>query len=711
MSLSISASTGLWPASRPGPGRSPALSRRRLAAILEGLGLWLAMLLLLAAQSLVAEAAPGAESEVGVGELHFVGAAGPANLLATEYDVTVSGLIADTQLSQRFENTSRDWQEAVYTFPLPERASVYSLILRAGERVIEGRIQARESARQDYQQARDEGRQAARVEQQRANLFTTRVANIPPGEAVSVSIRYQQAVSYRSGRFELRLPTTLTPRYMPGQAMDPGVSQEWHGGWARPTTEVPDADAISPATVRPEDLGSGSHRARVSLSLHAGLPIARVTSPSHALASTWDGDRVLVTPRDGDIAMDRDLVVQWEPVRGEEPSAAVFHEHWRGQDYLMTLLVPGMAGAARLERELIFVIDTSGSMAGTSIEQARAALLAGLDTLAPGDRFNVIQFSSSTRRLFPAPVAASPGNRDRARRYVSRLHADGGTEMAPALAAALAGEGDTDASAERVRQVVFITDGAVGNEDALFAQIRRQLGHSRLFTVAIGSAPNLHFMREAARYGRGTHTAVSHQADLVRPLAELFTRMQAPVLTGLASRWPDDRGVEAYPARPGDLFAGEPLLQVVRGQPAGGSVTLSGTRAGGEPWRATLALDQAAPSKGLHRHWARKKIDSLLDQSLLGGTGEDVEAQVTALALEHQLVTRYTSFVALDTTPLRTRDELLAAAAVPTLLPSGSTQGMLRYPQTATPAALLMLLGLPGLVTGLLWLWRRRLAR
>ena len=715
MSFAVSARPGLSSTSSETSVRRPCrrLRKPRVTAWVEGIGLWLAILLMLSVQSVVAEASPGEGGQGTAGQLHFIGSARSAIPLATDYQVTVSGLIADTELRQSFENTSRDWQEAVYTFPLPQNASVYSMTLTAGERVIKGRVQPREAARQQYQQARDEGRQAARVDQQRPNLFTTRLANIPPGEAVSVVIRYQQAVRYDAGEFELRLPTTLTPRYMPGAALAGEQRQEWHGGWARPTTSVPDADAISPMTVPPEDVAPGSHRASVRLTLNAGLPIASVTSPGHALISSWDGDTVSVTPQSGAITMDRDLVVRWSPVRGQTPSAAVFHERWQGEDYLLAMLVPGLAGNEALPRELVFVIDTSGSMAGASIGQARSALLAGLDTLAPGDRFNVIQFSDRTRHLFSAPVMASPANLDRARHYVRQLEADGGTEMAPALAAALA-TADTSGSADtRVRQVVFITDGAVGNEAALFGQIRRQLGNSRLFTVAIGSAPNMHFMREAARFGRGTYTAIDHQADLAAPLAELFGKMRAPVLTQLTSAWPGGDSAEAYPARPGDLFAGEPLVQVVRGQAMEGQLVLSGRVAGGEAWRADLPLDKAAPGVGLHRFWAREKINGLLDRQVTGAgehPGEAVEAEVTELALAHQLVTRYTSFVALETSPARTPEEPLLASAVPTLLPNGSTAGMLRYPQTATPAALLMLLGLPGLLTGLVLVWRRRVS-
>ncbi|MDX1802318.1 MAG: VIT domain-containing protein, partial [Marinobacter sp.] len=355
----------------------------RRKAFLEGVSLWLAVLLFLAIQPLYAQAGEAAD---GTGTLRYLDASGQrpvtATLLHTDYRVTVSGLIADTRLKQTFENTSQQWREGVYVFPLPEHASVYALTMTTGDRVIRGEVRPRQEAKARYEAARDKGQQAARVDQQRPNLFTTHLANIPPGEAVTVELSYQQAVRYQSGQFELRLPTTLTPRYMPGESVaDPDRPVQWQAGWARPTSAVPDADAISPFTVKPDDVGARSHRATIELTLNAGLPIGQVTSPSHELTSTWHGDQVSVVPRDGDILMDRDLVVRWSPVRGATPSAAVFHENWQGDDYLLTLLVPGLASQAHLPRELVFVIDTSGSMAGASIRQARASLLRGLATL------------------------------------------------------------------------------------------------------------------------------------------------------------------------------------------------------------------------------------------------------------------------------------------------------------------------------------------
>lgn len=689
----------------------PRLNTPRVKRCCEGVSLWLAVMLLLFVHPLYAEAAAGAE---GTGMLEFVDDdgryQGQATLLNTDYQVRVSGLIADTRLTQSFKNTSQQWREGVFVFPLPEKASVYGMTLHVGERRIVGEIREKQQAKQRYEAAKKAGKSVARVDQQRPNLFTTYLANIPPGETVTVELNYQETVRYQSGEFELRLPTTLTPRYMPGAPLAQTPS-EWQGGWARPTTRVPDADAISPFTVRPQDVGDHSHRAMVSLEIRAGLPLAEVTSPSHRLRSRWDGDRVLVAPEQGKLVMDQDVVVRWAPIRGQAPSAAVFHEHWQGEDYLLALLVPGLSPDQNLPRELVFVIDTSGSMAGQSIGQARAALLQGLATLAPGDRFNIIQFNSQTHALFMQAVAANGRNLARARRYVEGLSAEGGTEMAPALSVALADGPVAEAGGDQhVRQVVFITDGAVGNEAALFDQIQRQLGDRRLFTVGIGSAPNLHFMREAARFGRGTYTTIHDTAAVAGGLADLFSKMQAPVLTDIGVDLSQTTGrAEIYPARPGDLFAGEPLVQVIRGASGEGSLGLSGRLSDGSRWQTSLDLSRAAPGKGLHRHWGREKIDSLMDQGLSGAVEDDGRQQVLELALSHQLITRFTSFVAVDHTPVRETSEPLVTGQVPTLLPAGSSHTLLRYPQTATLSPLLTALGLLGLMlSAAAWVLQRR---
>lgn len=706
------------------PTQSPAPAAASQAARgIRNTGLWLIVLCFLGSYSPLSHGSEDSAPPEGTGAFHFLDNAGqreaPATLLKTDYRVRVSGLMADTRLRQRFENTSQHWREGVFVFPLPENASVHALTMTAGERVIVGEIQERQEAKRQYDQARKEGRQVARVDQERPNLFTTRLANIPPGESVSIELHYQQTVRYQSGHFELRLPTTLTPRYMPGKPQPLGTDSaeehqgpaDWHQGWARPTQSVPDAHRISPHTVLPGDLAPGSHRAQVHLTLKAGLPIGAVTSPSHALNTAWNGETVTVTPQAESLLMDQDLVVRWAPVRGQTPSAAVFHERWQGEDYLMALLVPGLESRSTLPRELIFVIDTSGSMGGDRVRQARKALLRGLETLSPGDTFNVIQFNSETRTLYPQPQAVNARTLARARQYVRGLNAEGGTVMAPALEQALTTAAKNPSNknpSEQVRQVLFITDGAVGNEAELYQQIRAGLAHSRLFTVGIGAAPNMHFLREAARFGRGSYTAITDTADLSGQLDELLGKMQSPVLTDLRATWPGVASKQVFPARPGDLFQGEPMIQVARGAKAKGELTLTGRLPDGASWQRTLPLDQAAAAQGLHRHWAREKIDSLTDQRLAGADPDVTQAAITHLGLRHQLLTAYTSFVAIDRTPVRPEDAALHTGGIPTLLPRDNGPGLLRYPRTATRSGLYMSLGALGLILCLALLWRPR---
>ncbi len=243
---------------------------------------------------------------------------------------------------------------------------------------------------------------------------------------------------------------------------------------------------------------------------------------------------------DGPVPADRDFELHWTPDVGRAPGAAVFVEPKDGKTYALVMLVPNAPDASlpRMPREATYIIDTSGSMAGTSIVQAKAALLYALDRLAPGDRFNVIEFNSRARPLFDVPMPVDPATLGRARSFVSGLKADGGTEMREALTLALRApkvEGF-------VRQIVFLTDGAVGNENELFALIRERLDDRRLFTVGIGSAPNSHFMTKAAQFGRGTFTYIGDTREVQEKMAALFRKLESPVLTDVVDRLALARG-------------------------------------------------------------------------------------------------------------------------------------------------------------------------
>jgi Ca-activated chloride channel family protein len=321
--------------------------------------------------------------------------------------------------------------------------------------------------------------------------------------------------------------------------------------------------------------------------------------------------------------------------------------------------------AARLPREVVFIIDTSGSMGGDSIIQACKALTDALTRLHPEDWFNVIEFNSRHRSFAPESQPAVPSAIDRATSWVSSLKANGGTNMMPALMAALTAE----PAPPPVRQVVFITDGCVGNEDMLLRAIEQELNETRLFTVGIGSAPNAHFMERAAAFGRGTSTFISAPSEVAGRMAALFGAIEQPMLTDVDVRWPDP-GAISWPERLPDVYAGEPVIVVAELAMADGTVEISGVRAD-SPWSTSVPLRVGDQRAGIDRYWARRAIADLMDRQTRGAGEKETREAVVDLALRHGLVSRYTSLVAVDVAPSRPDDESLHSGRVPANLPKG----------------------------------------
>ena len=608
-----------------------------------------------------------------------------APLLSTDVTIHVAGPVARARVVQTFRNTQNDWYEGVYVFPLPENGAVDRLHLRVGERVIEGETKERGAARAVYGEARATGRRAALLDQERPNIFTTQVANIGPQETVIVELEYQHVLRYDGGRFSLRFPMVVGPRYIPPAA--------------KPML-VADAHRITPPVMRPGTEHGRTNPVSLRVVLDAGVPLAAVESPYHRVTVHEPSpERREVALADGEVPADRDFELAWVPRLHERPQAAWFTEEKDGRHYGVLMVLPPAAAAAsaHLPREVVFVLDTSGSMSGASIRQAKEALRLALERLQPEDRFDIIEFNSSACALFGGARDATRENVRRAVRWVSSLDARGGTEMAAALQLALNGR----ETVERVRQVIFLTDGAVGNEEALFGLLRERLGDSRLFTVGIGSAPNSHFMTGAARLGRGTFTYIGRIEEVGARMGELFAKLESPVLKGLEARWPEGSQVEAWPARLPDLYAGEPLLLVASMSKLEGEVHLSGQR-DGRLWEARVPLASGAGAHGMGGLWAREKVAALMASLRDGAAEAEVRARVIDVATAHRLVTRYTSFVAVDKTPVRPMDERLKTAAVPTLLPAGWEYDKVfgELPQGSTGSRFALVLGLAALLLG-----------
>jgi Ca-activated chloride channel family protein len=673
-----------------------------------------AALLVFAALKAQLAAAADFPSDVGAGTLLFQTADGGfdnAAPLSTDLRVSVAGVVARVHVAQRFRNPGASFVEAVYVLPLPDDAAVDRLLMQIGERIVEGEIHERAQAERIYATARAAGQRTSLVRQTSANLFTTAVANIPPGESIDITIEYLQTARYDAGEFSLRIPMTLTPRYgAPDtpEAIDALLSPALpepvvtiDSVMAAAVSSTPRHEATVHAVLTPgmplEAIGARGHDMRVARWRDQGWSAGQAKPSGGSATAAAAG--VLVRPPPAEVyvlatvaprvPMDRDVVIAWRPQVGVAPAVAALTETHGDTTYaLLMILPPASAHVNRSQpREQILVIDTSGSMGGESIVQAKAALTDALGRLTSADRFNVIQFNSYTSRLFSDPVPFTRENYALALRYVDGLVANGGTEIATAIHVALR----QPLTPGYLRQVVFVTDGAVGSETTVFQTIEHNLGDARLFTIGIGSAPNSYFMRKAAPFGRGSYTHSGAPNEVGAKLLAVFATLAPVALRAVLVDWPE--AVELYPHEIPDVYAGEPLV-VVASYPAMPDRPLHTTafgRAAGLPWKQTVA---GVPSElpGISTLWARRKIEHLIDSRVAGTDETLIRKLVVDTALEHHLVSPYTSLVAVDKTPVRPTAAPLERRDVANAPPAGA-QWQAALPRTATPAPLLRLLG------------------
>ena len=595
-----------------------------------------------------------------------------ATRLGIDVDLVVSGPTIRARVTQIFRNPTQDWVEATYVYPLPPGGAVDTLKMVVGDRVVIGEIKERQQARIIYQRARANGQKAALTEQERPNIFTNSVANIGPGETVLVQIEYQEPVHQSGNEFSLRVPMVVGPRYNPAPIVQSADLRSDGNGWGTASTDpVPDRARISPAVLDPAEHARVNPTA-ITVRLQAGFALGEIKSHHHPVRiESPDSSTRVIHLAEGLVPADRDFELSWKPAAEKAPSVGLFREHVGDADYLLAFVTPPTVEKAAqkpLPREVIFVIDNSGSMGGTSIIQAKASLLYALGRLQPSDRFNVIRFDHTMDVLFPNSVPADREHVGTATSFVGNLHAAGGTEMVPAMRAALTDQADSEANT--VRQVVFLTDGAIGNEQQLFETISAMRGRSRVFMVGIGSAPNTFLMTRTAELGRGAFTHIGSVEQVEERMRGLFAKLENPAVTGLSAKF-SEANADMTPAAIPDLYRDEPLVLATKLDKLSGSVEIRG-RIGDRPWVVTLPLANAAEGKGLSKLWARRKIDDAeVARTTREATPEEADKTILALALRHQLVTRLTSLVAVDKTPSRPEGETLKLSELPLNLPAG----------------------------------------
>ncbi|QSX35046.1 marine proteobacterial sortase target protein [Shewanella avicenniae] len=642
--------------------------------------------------------------------------------LTTQVAMNITGWTNRVSVTQRYTNVSQDWLHGRYLFPLPENAAVDSLRMKIGERLIEGQIHPKQQAREIYEQAKQAGKQASLLSQQRPNLFTSEVANLAPGETIEVTFSYQQQVDYRDGALSVRFPMTYTPRYLPNADTAQGQAA---------LAEI-SSPMLVPASASNSEDSTEAASVSINVSLDAGMALASAGSSSHQMTLfSSNGTREQLRLETPAVA-DRDFIFDWQPANGAAPQAVLFSQQGQThasqnpfaamasepsttvsapstaqQDYSLLMLMPPQAKPRHeVRRELVLVVDKSGSMSGASMQQAKDAVRFALTSLQPQDTFNVLAFSSDVSALSRQSLPATAANIGRAQQFVLNLDADGGTNIAAALELALPAVQENQSDV--LRQVIFMTDGAVGNEQELFDFIAARLGDSRLFTVGIGSAPNAYFMKRAAAVGRGTFTYIGNTQEVASKTVALLNKIAAPVVTDVQIHNEDGTVPDYWPARIPDLYLGEPVVVSLK-QAAGRhqALTISGN-VDGQFWQQQLSLTPRQQDSGLDLLWARAQIGAL-ELSQDGSNRERIKQQVTALALKYHLVSTYTSLVAVDVTPVNPDAEQSLTADIASRMPAGWVKPMGVMPQTGTNSRLWLLMGcvLALLAWGLMWLSRR----
>lgn len=587
----------------------------------------------------------GQDVALGEGALEAADAAGPARPFVLEHTrvvAEVSGFVSAVTVTQEFKNPFPRPVEAVYVFPLPDDAAVDEMTLTAGSRVIRATIQKRGDARRMYEAAKAQGRRAALLDQERPNLFTQSVANLLPGEKVKVTLRYVAPLRYDDGAYTFNFPMTVAPRYVPGAAL-PGESQG--SGTSPDTTRVLDASRITPPVERTgRDIS-------VEVRLDAGAPIEALWSVSHRLFADRPGPgRAVVTLDGADRIPNKDLVLRWS-VSGPQKRAAVLSTGGRGGTFaLMLNPEANVADAAVTPKELVFVIDTSGSMSGAPLVAAKRAMALAMQQMNPRDTFMLIDFADRASSFHDTPLAATEANVERALHYLAALPSSGGTNQLEGLRRALARPEDP----ERLRVVLLMTDGLIGDEREIFAETQRLLGHARVFGFGIGSSVNHYLLSRLSELGRGFYQYVRTDEDPREAVERYVRRIAKPLMTDVTIDWGGLQVFDVLPRAVPDLFDAQPLIVLGRvREPGTGVVTLRG-RVAGQPVAYSTPVTFAAEASGgagLTTMWARARIEDIDRQQHWGETSDAVNA-ITMLGLEYHLVTAYTSLVAVEDRPV-----------------------------------------------------------
>ncbi|NNB96606.1 hypothetical protein HI113_22160 [Corallococcus exiguus] len=595
------------------------------------------------------------------------------SLKHTEVDAEVSGFLASVTVTQVFENPYTSPLEALYVFPLPELAAVDGMEMHIGERVITGVIQTREQARDTYERAKAEGKTAALLDQERPNIFTQSVANILPGETIRVRIHYVERLTYDAGTYRFSFPMVVAPRFIGGTPLPTRQGE----GVEPDTTTVPDASRITPPVL--SDTRSG-HDIQLTVRMDAGLPVHSLRSTTHRVDVKRDGQsRATVSLGRDDRIPNKDFILEYVVADALIRPAVLMHrEPGADHGYFLVMLNPQLSPTQReiVPRELYMVLDTSCSQSGLAIEKSKAITKEVLNHLMPEDTFQVLNFDTQVTKFAPTAVPATPENIQNALPYVANFWGGGGTDVNIAAREAMLPTNDP----ARLRMVLFMTDGLIGGDEQVLGTLQKHLREeTRIFSAGVGSSTNRYLITKMGELGRGASTLVNLNRPEEDVAREFEQRMRGPVLTSVVV---DTDGLpvsDVYPKSVPDLFAGQPLFLVGKFTGTGDGVLRISGRVRGQVRRFDVPVHfpEVAPEHdSLKSLWARQRIEELTVEGYRGETPEVVQG-ITDTALQYHLMSRYTSFVAVEQVARTAPNGESVRELVPVQLPDGMVSGAL----------------------------------
>ncbi|MEB3180715.1 MAG: VIT domain-containing protein [Nostocaceae cyanobacterium] len=583
----------------------------------------------------------------------------------TEVQAKIAGNLSRVEVIQSFENPFNQPLEAMYVFPLPSEAAVDDMEIKIGDRTIKGSIKKREEAQQIYQQAKQQGRTAGLLEQERDNIFTQSLANIKPGEQIDVTIRYTDSLKFAGGNYEFVFPMVVGPRYIPGTPIDGSGD----------TDQVPDASRITPPII-PEGMRS-RHDINVTVEIDAGLAVSNLSSPSHQLEISQTVELVHIKLAQEDTIPNKDLIICYQ-VSGQETQSTVLTQADERGGHFAIYLIPAVEYKTEeiVAKDVVFLVDTSGSQSGQPLHKCQELMRRFINGLNPQDTFAILDFSNTVRQMSAQPLPNTPENRTQALAYINKLQAGGGTEMLSGIRAAIS----FPVPAGRVRTVVLLSDGYIGNENEILAEVQKhlQIGN-RLYSFGAGSSVNRFLLNRIAEIGRGISTIIRHDEPTQEVAEKFFTQINNPVLTNIEITW--EGAGEApiiYPEAPPDLFAEQPLVVFGKKPDAiPGNLRVKGIAAGGKTYEKTFNLNfELTGNPAVAQLWGRSRIKDLMNQMFGYETTKKVEA-VTETALTYQLLSQYTAFVAVSDDVRVNPEEQVISMQVPVEMPEAvSYEGM-----------------------------------